>query len=100
MDEYVISLMPKAGRDLEEIYHYIADNLKEEGTAENMINLLENAILGLNILPSRGAERKTGSFAQKGYRQIFVKNFTIIYRIIEREKKVVIVAVKYAPSNF
>lgn len=100
MHEYEISLTPKAVRDLEEIYNYIAVNLKEAGTAEQMINLLENAILGLNILPNRGAERKTGSFANKGYRQIFVKNFIIIYRIIKIEKKIVIVAVKYAASNF
>lgn len=51
-------------------------------------------------MPNRGAERRTGSFANKGYRQIFVKNFIIIYCIIKLEKKIVVVAVKYAANNF
>lgn len=100
MDEYTVTLTPRANGNLEDIYDYIAENLKDSGTAEHMVDLLEDAILGLSALPNRGAERKTGSFSKKGYRQIFVKNYTIVYRIIESEKKVVIVAIKYMPSNF
>ncbi len=81
MDKYKIKMLSRASRDLDNIYNHIADNFKEIGTAEKMADSLETAILSLDEMPYRGAVRRTGAFANKGYRQIFVKNFTIVYRI-------------------
>lgn len=92
--------MPRAYRDLDGIYCYIADEFKEIGTAERMADLLESQILGLDVMPYRGAIRKTGAFANRGYRQIFVKNFTILYRIDEIKKEVIVVTIRYTPSSF
>lgn len=92
--------MARAARDLDGIYNYIADEFKETGTAEHMADLLEDGILGLYEMPYRGSIRRVGAFANKGYRQIFVKNFTIVYRIDEAKKLVIIVTVRYTPSSF
>lgn len=100
MNKYNIKLLPRAYRDLDDIYRYIINEFKELETAKQMVELLETAILGLNILPYRGATRKIGSYAYKGYRQLFVKNFTIIYRINEENKDIIIVTVRYTPSSF
>ena len=61
---------------------------------------LADAILSLDEMPYRGSIRRTGAFANRGYRQIFVKNFTIVCRIDEAKKIVVIVTVRYTPSSF
>ena len=100
MDKYKVKLLPKAYRDLNNIYSYIAKELEAPDTADAMADLLENAILGLDEMPYRGAERKVGSYANRGYRQLFEKNYTIIYRIDEAKKTVIIVTIKYTPSNF
>lgn len=100
MVKYTIKLLQRASRDLDDIYNHIADDFKEIGTAEKMANTLEDAILSLDEMPYRGSIRKTGAFANRGYRQLFVKNFTIIYRIDEAEKIVIIVTVRYTPSSF
>lgn len=100
MDKYNVGLLARATRDLDEVYYYIADEFKELRTAEHMADLLEDAILGLEEMPYRGAVRKMGSFANRGYRQIYVKNFTIVYRIDEEKKMVIIVTVRYTPSSF
>lgn len=92
--------MARAARDLDEAYNHIADEFKEIGTAEHMSDLLKDAILSLDKMPYRGAVRKTGAFANRGYRQIFVKNFTIVYRIDEAKKAVLIVTIRYTPSSF
>ena len=92
--------MPRVNRDLESIYKYIVEEFKERDTAEHMIELLEKVILGLDELPYRGSIRKVGAFSNKGYRQLFVKNFTIVYRIEEQKKRVVVVTVRYTPSEF
>ena len=100
MDKYVVKLYARAYRDLENIYTYIAENLLEPGTALNMVGELENAISSLEQLPERGAIRRVGAYANGDYRQLFVKNYVIIYRVLKQKKEVHIVTVRYMPSNF
>lgn len=95
----MVKLMPKAYRDLEDIDWYIANELEEPATALALVEEIENAILSLEAFPQRGALRKIGRYA-KEYRQIFVKNYTIIYRIDEVRKWVIVVTVRYTPSEF
>lgn len=100
MADYTVKLMRRASADLDDIYNHIADDFKAIGTAEKMADALEEAILSLNEMPYRGSIRRTGAFANRGYRQLFVKNFTIVYRIDELRKTVIIVTVRYTPSSF
>ena len=100
MDKYEVRFMNQALQDLDDIYAYIASNLLEPGVAAEMIDTLETEILSLEHLPYRCSERRSGSFANSGYRQLMVKNYIIIYRIDEAEKQVLVVAVRYARSSF
>ncbi len=100
MDKYVVKLYPCAYRDLDAIYSYIADHLSEPLAAERLIDALEEAIYSLEAFPERGAVRKIGAYANQDYRQIFVKNYTVIYRVLKESKEVHIVTVRYAPSQF
>ena len=86
MDKYEVRLMNQALQDLDEIYGYIASNLQEPGVAAELLDALESEILSLEYLPYRCSERRTGSFAHSGYRQLMVKNYIVIYRIDEAHK--------------
>lgn len=99
MDNYVIKLYPRAYRDLDGIYTYIAGSLLEPGTAQNMAQELEKAIFSLEQLPERGAIRRIGAYSGD-YRHLFVKNYVIIYRVLKKKKEVHIVTVRYSPSSF
>ena len=100
MAKYTVKLMQRASGDLDAIHNHIADDFKETGTAEKMADALEAAILSLGERPYRGSTRRTGAFANRGYRQLFAKNFTMVYRIDEDRKMVIIVTVRYTPSSF
>ena len=100
LDKYEVCLMNQALQDLDEIYVYIASNLQEPGVAAELLDALESEILSLEYLPYRCSERRTGSFANSGYRQLMVKNYIVIYRIDEAHKQVLIVTVRYARSSF
>ncbi|MCM1279967.1 MAG: type II toxin-antitoxin system RelE/ParE family toxin [Robinsoniella sp.] len=100
MDNYIVKIYAHAYRDLDGIYTYIAENLMEPGTALNMIDELEKAIFSLEQFPERGAVRRIGVYANGDYRQLFVKNYVIIYRVHKNKKEVHIVTVRYTPSNF
>lgn len=100
MDRYLVKLYPRAYRDLDGIYAYIEGTLLEPATASKMVDELENAIFSLETLPERGAIRRIGAYANQGYRQLFHKNYTIIYRVLKEKKEVHIITVRYTPSNF
>ena len=100
MDKYTVKLYARAYRDLDSIYEYIANNLSEPTIASNMIDTLEEAIYSLECLPERGAIRRIGAYANSDYRQLFVKRYIIVYRVLKEKKEVHIVTVRYAPSQF
>ena len=100
MDKYEVYLSPKAYQDLDEIYEYICKNLLADEAADRTLSAIEHAILSLDYMPYRGAERRVGNYANKGYRQFFVNNYIVVYRIEEESKSVIIVTVKYYRKNF
>lgn len=100
MDKYIVKLYSRAYRDLDGIYAYIADNLLEPDTALKMMDDLENMIFSLETFPERGTIRRVGAYANQGYRQLFHKNYTILYHMLKEKKEVHIIKVRYTPSNF
>ena len=100
MDKYSVKLMSRALRDLDGIYRYIAHTLLEPGTALNLVTRIEEAILSLETMPYRCPERRHGAYANRGYRQLFVENYTAVFRIDEAKKMVIVVTVRYFPSEF
>ena len=100
MDKYSVQLMNRALQDLDEIYAYIVCELSAPTAAENLIDRIEQAILSLEDPPKRGSVRRTGVFTDREYRQLFVKNYTIVYRVEEENKRVLIVTVRYTPRCF
>ncbi len=62
MDKYNVLISPKAYRELDSIYQYIKTELKKPRIALKLIELIEENILTLDILPQRGAERKVGVY--------------------------------------
>lgn len=98
--KYAIKIYPRAYRDLDDIYSYIAKNLMAQGTAENLLTSLEDAILSLEQFPEREPVRRIGIYANQGYRQLSIKNYTIIYRVYKERQEVHIVTVRYSRSQF
>nr|DAN12086.1 MAG TPA: ParE toxin of type II toxin-antitoxin system, parDE [Caudoviricetes sp.] len=98
MSSYGVKISPQAYEELDGIYKYIATNLSNPTAAINLVNEIETAILSLDEMPYMGATRKVGIYANAGYRQLFVENYTIVYRIDEGKKLVIIVTARYTPS--
>ena len=87
MEQYEVLLSPKALRNLDAIYAYVAHELLAEGTAEALIDALEAGIFSLEQMPYRCPERTVGAYANRGYRQLLVKNYTIIYAFRKSKRR-------------
>ena len=100
MDKYAIKLTNGARKDLEGIFRYVTEALQEPKTAQNLIDTLESEIMTLTTMPNRCPERRRGIYANKGYRQLLVKNYTVIFKVEEDRARVRIVTIRYSRSNF
>lgn len=100
MAEYAVRLTARALRDLDRIYAYVAEALSEPVTAQRHAERLETAILSLEDFPYRCPERRRGAYAGRGYRELFAENFTVIFRVDEAQKQVIVVTVRYSRSLF
>ena len=72
MDKYKVMLLSRELKDLDGIYEYIAKSLSEPETALKLVDSIEEQILSLEYMPYRCPERRIGSYAGKGYRQLIV----------------------------
>lgn len=99
MGKYSVKLMKRALQDLDGIYAYIAQNLQETGAALKLVCKIEEKIFSLKQIPYCCPERKNGTYANRGYRQSFVGNFTVVFHIDEAKKHVLLVIAKYTPSQ-
>lgn len=100
MNKYKVKMFSQAHHDLDRIYEQIASNSNYAEEALALVKKIEDAILSLEEYPYRGAERKQGFYAYKGYRQLFVSGYIIVYEVLEQEKMVAIVTVKFSGSEF
>ncbi len=79
MDKYKVLLTNKAIYDIDNIYDYITNDLSVSSPAIGIVNNIEEAILSLEYLPTRGSIRKVGNFTGKNYRQLFVGSYQKSY---------------------
>lgn len=103
MDEnaaYHVGMTDEARRDLENIFRYVAKNLQEPGTADSLIDELEAGMLSLRSMPQSCPERQIDIYSGTGYLQLLVKNYTIIFRVEEMNRRVIILTIRYSRSNF
>ena len=99
MDKYMIKINPRAIRDLDNIFEYIATEKLSPENARGQFNRIKNAILQLDTFPHSHQERTEGRFADKGYRQLIIDNYIVIFRIDDVKKIVTVVTVQYQGRN-
>lgn len=91
MAKYDVLLYPKAYRDIEEIYSYLANEKLEPGIARGQTDRIWDAISSLELYPDSHQERLTGRYAGRyagrGYRQMIIDNYIAIFKIDEQDEK-------------
>ncbi|MBQ2935212.1 MAG: type II toxin-antitoxin system RelE/ParE family toxin [Lachnospiraceae bacterium] len=99
MDKYKVKVNPRAIRDLDNIYEYIASEKLAPENAKGQVERIKESILGLDTFPQSHQERNEGRYAGKGYRQLVIDNYIAIFRINEPQKTVYVVTIQYQGRN-
>ena len=89
---YQVFLTDAAAKDLEEIHAYIARH-DAEGKADYVLDQIEAAVRSLSEFPARGAyPNELISLGIREYREVFFKPFRIVYRIIDQQVYIMLIA--------
>ena len=99
MDKYEVMLYPKAFRDIEDIYTYIALEKLSPENAKGQTDRIWNALRTLEQMPEAHQDRLVGRYAGRGYKQLIVDNYIAIYKIDKFARKVLVVTVQYKGRN-
>ena len=99
MDNYKVKINPRAIRELDHIYEYIANEKLAPENAKGQIDRIKKAILSLDTFPQSHQERNEGRYTGKGYRQLLIDNYIAIFRIDEPHKTVYVVTIHYQGQN-
>jgi plasmid stabilization system protein ParE len=99
LDKYRIRINPKAIRELDDIYKYIANLKLAPENAKGQVDRIKNAVLSLDTFPQSHQERNEGRYVGKGYRQLLIDNYIVIFRVDELHKTVYVVTIQYQGRN-
>lgn len=100
MERYNVILSLEAKADIHEIVRYIAKELREPSTAEQMLDRIEEAIASLESMPEKYALVSDEYLASCGIRMIAVKKYLIFYTVERSKKEVNISRVLYGKRNW
>lgn len=92
-------LYPKAFRDIDDIYAYIAFEKLSPENAKGQTDRISDTIRTLEQMPEAHQDRLVGRYAGKGYKQLIIDNYLVIYKMDNISKKVFVVTVQYQGRN-
>ncbi|MGT2888290.1 type II toxin-antitoxin system RelE/ParE family toxin [Streptococcus didelphis] len=80
MNKVVINILRRAEEDMEDIYHYIANELQSPQVAMKQFNSIAEAIQTLEVYPERSAIVEELLVLGIKVRRLLMKNYSIFYR--------------------
>ena len=99
LDKYKVKLNLRAIHELDSIYKYIANEKLAPENAKGQVDRIKKSILNLDTFPQSHHECNEGRYAGKGYRQLLIDNYIVIFRIDEINKIVYVVTIQYQGRN-
>ncbi len=99
MNKYKVKVNPRAILELDHVYEYISNEKLSPEIAKGQVDRIKQAVLSLDTFPESHQERNEGRYAGKGYRQLLIDNYIVIFRIDEPQKVVYVVTIQYQGRN-
>ena len=100
MERYNVILSLEAREDIREIVRYIAKELRELSTAEQMLDRIDETVASLETMPEKYALVTDEYLASCGIRMVVVKKYLIFYAVDYSKSEVNISRVLYGKRNW
>lgn len=100
MERYNVILSLEAREDIREIVRYIAKELREPSTAEQMLDRIDETVASLEARPEKYALVTDEYLALCGIRMVVVKKHLFFYTVDHSKSEVNISRVLYGKRNW
>jgi toxin ParE1/3/4 len=100
LNKYRINFSKTSKTDINNIFSYICDELKEPNIAQKLISKIKKEILSLQEMPTRFECAPDGRLKLQGIRKIVVDNYIIFYVVESNENVVFIVRILYGKRDW
>ena len=97
---YKINISELAHYDLDQIVSYITVNLASPMAATNFLDQVEKCYDYLKHNPYMYAKCQNIRLKKEGYRKIPIKNYLLVYKIVEEDKTVNILRLFYGAQDY
>ena len=97
---FEVEFTDKCIEDMEEIYEYIANNLKENNSAKRLMTEVMDKVLNLKNTPELYMKIGKKDKLKREYYRMVVKNYIILYTVDFDNKKVYISQMIYGKRNY
>jgi mRNA-degrading endonuclease RelE of RelBE toxin-antitoxin system len=86
--------------ELTEIYEYIANVLKEDNIAKNLLNEVNEKVLKLGFMPEIYMKIGKNDRLNRNYHRMIIKNYIVLYTIDYEIKKIYASHIIYGRRNY
>ena len=100
MERYNVDITDLGKQDIRDIAAYISETLLEPTLAENTVESILDAIFSLDCMPARVPLVRDNRLAKMGIRGLFVKNYTVFFRINETIKNTEVIRILYSRRDW
>ena len=97
---YSVQVSELANQDLDKIISYIAVQLANPSAASRLLGEIEKCYTFLESNPEIYEICTDSSLAKENYRKAVIKNYVLIYKIVESEKTVIVLRFFYGARNY
>lgn len=97
---YKLSVTEKADNDLDEIIEHITFKLKNPSAATAMLNEINECYELLQTSPYMYEPCRDKQLSKRGYRKATIKNYVMIYEVLEPVQTVRIMRFFYGGRNY
>lgn len=99
MVKYQVIIYTQAIEELDCIFEYIKNEKLSFQYAKEQVDRIKKAILNLDTFLQSHQERNEGKYSKKGYRQLLIDNYIVIFKIDESHKTVFVITIQYQGRN-
>ena len=99
-NKFTLKLMPLAEQDLDGIYNYITNELKNPQAFIKLIQAIEEKLIGLEDMPMRCSLSGIPELRLKGYRKCVINNYVALYKLDEKQQLVIVARVFYGMRDY
>jgi|BioPla2DNA2_1021312.scaffolds.fasta_scaffold36976_2 toxin ParE1/3/4 len=97
---YKLNISELAHHDLDRIVSYITVNLASPMAATNFLDQVEKCYDYLKDNPYMYAKCQNNRLEKEGYRKIPIKNYLLVYKVVEEDRTVNILRFFYGAQDY